>query len=1035
MELPKPLIDNLREGNVILFLGAGASIGATHPQNKPVPTGKQLAKTLADKFLGAGYSDVSLLKAAELSIAQTNLITVQEFIASIFRDFTPASFHRLISSFMWKAIITTNYDLIIESVYEQDSRLQNIAKFLKNTDRVEEKLKVPNTIQYMKLHGCITVTGDLQIPLILTTEQYLTHRKNRNFLFERFTQLAFQYPVVYIGSNLDDTDIRAILQELRENSEVIPRSYIVLPHLRPAEKTFWEQYPFLSCIDMTFEDFIGNIDSAIPKTFRGIVQLKGTYEHPICERFAVTETTIKDNLQLLVSRDAEYINKNYQPTTITPQEFYKGYFKDFSPIIYNFDIRRTITDNLLSEIFLADETTEKQQFLYLIKGHAGSGKTVFMQRLAWDAATVFGRLCLWLKTDLIPDYDALVDLYRLCNERIYVIADPAHKYIDTIELWLTKARADKLPLTIIAAERNHEWNVACNSVYQFVTEVYELKYLNESEIESLLKKLAEHKSLGYLSSLSFDRQKEELTQIAGRQLLVALYEATLGRPFEEIILNEFKSISPPQAQSLYLTICLLHRLGIPTRAGLISRVHGIPFEEFQKRFFKPLDFIVFTHNNKIIGDYEYRSRHRVIAEKVFERVLVNEQDRFDEYMRLLKAVDIGFSSDREAFIRFTNATELINLFKNTQFIRGLFKAANDRIGDDPLLLQQEAIFEMKSTDGSLDKAGELLRKALEKQPSNRMIKHSRAEWALKKAEKSSSLLEKSKYRQESHKMAVELTQGDCVSAYPFHTIIKIGLDELTEILATSDETTFERKVSEIEGWIAQGKQDFPDDSFILSEESRFCELINNHPRATATLEKAFAANKGSPFIAVRLAHLYERNGQYSKAIQVLSECIDAKPWDKYANYNLAMLLMQYCPEKRADIKLHLRRSFTDGDINYAAQFWYARFLFLEDLLGEAKRFFEILNQAPLDPQVKNELKGIVTDNGNPVRFHGIISKKEHSYGFIKRDGYQDTVFMHLYDTDESIWDQLKDGIRVVFEMGFSYRGPRARNVSMESANS
>jgi hypothetical protein len=194
MGLPKILTDQIREGNTLLFLGAGASFGAKNASNKTIPTGNELAKSLAEKYLGKEYSNLSLIKAAELSIVQTDLFTVQDYIADLFTGFQPAEFHKLIPKFVWQAIATTNYDLIIERAYDLTTdRLQTLVPFLKNSDRVEEKLKNPASVQYVKLHGCITATHDKQIPLILTTEQYNTHRKNRNFLFERFSQLASNF--------------------------------------------------------------------------------------------------------------------------------------------------------------------------------------------------------------------------------------------------------------------------------------------------------------------------------------------------------------------------------------------------------------------------------------------------------------------------------------------------------------------------------------------------------------------------------------------------------------------------------------------------------------------------------------------------------------------------------------------------------------------------------------------------------------------------------------------------------------------------
>jgi cold shock CspA family protein len=1037
--LPKILIDYTKEGNVVLFLGAGASIGAGHPEKKQIPNGRDLAKMLVDKFLGSEYDGIPLLRAAELAIAQSDLYTFQDYVASIFSEFGPGDHHRLVPRFLWKAIFTTNYDLVIERAYEQaverKKNMQTIVPFLKNSDRLEDKLKEPSSIPYVKLHGCITALRDVDIPLIVTTEQYLDHRKHRSFLFERFRYLASQFPVLYVGSNLEDFDIRAILQDLRRTEQTTPHSYILLPNLKPAEKTFWESYPFLSCIDIAFEAFLREIDAGIPEKFRKLFEAKEVYEHPICERFEKT-VTVPESVKMLLSRDLQYISKHYKPTPLTPQEFYKGYYRDWSPVIHNYDFRRGITDNIITEIFLQDES-ERGRFeeFYLIKGHAGAGKSILMQRLGWDAATDFNKLCLVLNSGLFPEYESLLEIYRLCAERVFVFVDPVSRNSELTELWLRRARNDKFPLTIVGAERNHEWNTSCASLVPYVTETYELHYLNAREIEELLGKLAEYKSLGYLENLSHEQQKEELRQKAGRQLLVALYEATSGRPFQEIILDEYKSIVSPQAQSMYLTVCMLHQLGVLVRAGLISRVHNITFAEFRERFFKPLEFVVFTMEDRNSRDYVYLSRHPIVAEMVVEQALADQQSRFDEYLRILGALDLGYSSDRYAFIRLVNARELMNFFRDPQLIRSVYRASIDRVGEDPLLLQQEAIFEMNSADGSIEKSGELLRKALSSQPNNRLIKHSLAEWNIKKADKSETELEKSKYRHESAKICRELSRDDS-TPYPFATLIKLNIEELFDVIGSGDEATIERKVSEIERVIAQAKQQFPEDSFLLFEESRFCEMLDRNPEAKSALEHAFSNNKGSSFIAIRLASLYEnKNNDPERAITVLSECVDARPSDKYANYNLAMLLTKYHPEKKAATKTHLRRSFTDGDSNYAAQFWYARFLYIDDPFGEAKKYFSALAQARLNPEIKNRLRGVVTDEGGPVIFHGIVSKKEHSFGFIKRDGYQDMVFVHRNDLEEGIWEALRAGNRVKFEMGFSYRGPMARCVRKEVATS
>ena len=76
--------------------------------------------------------------------------------------------------------------------------------------------------------------------------------------------------------------------------------------------------------------------------------------------------------------------------------------------------------------------------------------------------------------------------------------------------------------------------------------------------------------------------------------MVALHEATSGKPFEDIIADEYAEVKPELAQLMYLGVCFLNRFDVPVRAGIIARVFGIRFTDFKERFFKPLEQVVIT---------------------------------------------------------------------------------------------------------------------------------------------------------------------------------------------------------------------------------------------------------------------------------------------------------------------------------------------------------------------------------------------------------------------------------------------------------
>lgn len=1029
IEIPRDLSRNLQDGRVVLFLGAGASIGATHPSNESPPMANELGRLLAQRFLGSGFSERPLANIGDLAITESDLLTVQKFISDLYRPFGPSEFHKLIPTFKWKAIVTTNYDLIIERAYQEAKNpIQTLFINTKNGQRIE--FQNPNELLFMKLHGCIDDIYDQNNPLILSTDQYVNSRKSRSRLFNRLYGLFYDYPFLFIGHSLQDFDLRNIMLELVESTSTYPTSYLVLPDLSDPDIHFYQRKR-ISYIQSSFEEFITSANAKIPIHVRKLSILQNTNEHPIIKKLSLkSDTQPSPSLLALINRDTDYIYPEINPTDFDVRLFYKGYFPDWTPIILNLDVPRGITDKLINEIIVEsiDRDPELSEF-YVIKGPAGSGKTITLRRFAWDTAKEWNRICLWLNKGQIPNYEALLELYRLSNERIFLFIDPATEYFEVIQDTMIRALNDKIPITIISAERDHEWNNECEELEPYVTNEFNLWNLNEKEIDNLIDLLQENNSLGYMDGLPLDKQRELLTQRAGRQLLVALHEATMGKPFSDIILDEYNSIKTQRAKSLYLTVCIFDRLGVHVRAGLISRVHNIPFSTFESDLFAPLENVVFSYYDQKIQDYVYRSRHSHIANIVFERVLTDNQDRIDEYMRIISEIDYDYSSDREAFHGIVKAKDLAELFNDPQTVRNLYSKAKERVGLQPWLLQQEAIFEMNCPGGSIDKASRLLDDAIRISPNDRLILHSLAELFLRRSKNSENPIEKRSFRDKARQQTISLMDSGHISSYPYHTLIKIDLDELADIIIEGDEPTIGRSIKQLQKTIDSATQRFPEDPFLASAEADFLKIINENDKAQKALKRAFDANKGSPYIAIRLASLYEFTGNIDQAITTLEDSLEINPNSKEVNFKIAKLL-QKKPETPPSLLLHyLSRSFTDGDTNYSAQFEFARMLYIEQDQDKAAGIFTKLKHAKVDLRIKNEPRGIVkTPDGDSKKFTGLIVRKESSYGFIKRDQFADTLFTHKSYSDTIDWKNVSIGKRFKFSLAFNYHGPVAINL-------
>ena len=287
---------------------------------------------------------------------------------------------------------------------------------------------------------------------------------------------------------------------------------------------------------------------------------------------------------------------------------------------------------------------------------------MLLQRMAWEAAREYDRICLFIKPHGIISAAALQELIGFCRERVFLFVDDAADRVRELHALFRNIGTEGNFLTVVMAERTNEWNVQGQAIAQFVTDEYELKYLSSSEIDRLLALLEKNHALGTLEHLSQEQRKEALAQRAGRQLLVALHEATLGKPFEELLVDEYNNITPYEAQRIYLTICVLNRLNVPVRAGIIARIHHVPFEQFKGQFFAPLEHVVFAEYDKALRDYVYRARHPHIADMVFIRVLSNVEERFDVYIRTLKALNVSYSTDWKAFWDMIRARNVLQLF-------------------------------------------------------------------------------------------------------------------------------------------------------------------------------------------------------------------------------------------------------------------------------------------------------------------------------------------------------------------------------------
>ena len=1018
------------------FLGAGALVGATL-DGETVPLGNELRDILCDKFLEGNYKNESLQYVSDLCISDTGSIAVQRFIAKLFSGLAIADFHSKIPEFIWRAIFTTNYDRLIEIAYEKNAnRLQQLSKIYSSEDTLDEFTQTNDSVPLLKLHGCVTNTNSEQLPLILTVDQYNDSLKGkRKGLFKYLYEQALSQPIIFVGHSLQDANIRAVLMDVHSEAPNHQRHYLLKPGAQPVEKNFYSEKK-ISTLDYTFEAFINELDSRISGVTRSLKLITPPKRLAVESRFL---TRIRGSVDLarFLTDSCEFVSNSCTYDGGSPQLFYQGVDLGWYAVSENLAIERTISERIQN---VAVESAENERTsnveLHVLKGEAGSGKTVVLRQLAWKLRNSSVGIFLWVINGAKIDINAVKELNEKTGERVFLLWDNAADNSIKIAEFYRQALKFSAKVSVITAERYNEWNSKCNDLDEIAEEVYELRYLGKAEIEQLVRKLEEHKCLGpNLETKTFDQRVEAFETHFGRQLLVALYEVTKGESFEDIIFDEYSEILPRTAQQIYLTVCTLNRIRVPVRAGLISRIHGINFKDFEARFLSPLEKIVLVGGRERF-DYHYTARHSEIAEIVFQRALTNPTDRYNEYIRILKKLNPSYESDRASFRALVRARSLRDLFQSHEDIRSIYQTAMESIAEDHYLLQQMAIYEMSRENGNLIDAHTMLNKAIEIAPFDRSLVHSLYSNWRERANRTDDLEEKTKYRREAkaqlNRSVVKWGSNE-LTAY---SLTQLALDDLIDSL--NSEATSERVIDEcirsVESHLIELSRAHPSTGNAALLEAKFASAINDSDRARSALERSFQDNNRDPYIASRLSNLYMCAGNTGKAKNVLLQAIERNANNQKLQFRYAEFLRTTSSSNIDLLVYHYKRSYTPGDRNYQAQFWYARFLYESERAVDRDRALDIfrkLRRVNVSHQEKIKIRDFIGGKERPTLFRGELASKKPGYAFIKLDGDGSAIFFHPANAEDDLWEAMKNGDRLAFNIAFSFSGVSACSVGPE----
>jgi hypothetical protein len=88
-ELSPYILNKIRDGDAILFLGAGATIGAKGNHGEEPLDGDQLRDAIAERFLGGAQKKKPLAFVSDIAKNEAGLVEVQHYVRCVIRTLHP----------------------------------------------------------------------------------------------------------------------------------------------------------------------------------------------------------------------------------------------------------------------------------------------------------------------------------------------------------------------------------------------------------------------------------------------------------------------------------------------------------------------------------------------------------------------------------------------------------------------------------------------------------------------------------------------------------------------------------------------------------------------------------------------------------------------------------------------------------------------------------------------------------------------------------------------------------------------------------
>lgn len=619
------MLKKARAGKVVLFLGAGASIAAG------APSSDELTRAIREEFLDGVVGSGDLIEAVSAALDTPGLdrAELEDFVRAKL-DLQPSSAHLKIPLHSWQAILTTNYDDLVEAAYRAMRNRAQRCEPVFSSEFSRRQSDYVDLVRLFKLMGCVTGQSP-DSRMALSRSDYNRKLRKRGSLFRLLYDFMKDGTVVYIGYSFRDKIGMDMLDEVADEVGLdrLPWGWALLPEWDGALEAQLRQRKVLP-LKMTFEEFLEAV-SAAPAISPSASAIGATVT------VRDTQVDIPTADLKMYSRQFECVNDStgvaeMPDSAASRRDYLEGKTNPWIGVVRGWAFRRPLVDQLRTEVERwLGRVDDKTVPVLCLTGPAGSGKSTVARMVAWEVYKDGGYPVILLhpETDQ-ADYMVIDSFSRQLDSGVpdavrssrklpllIVIDDAAARVQDARRLPQYLASRG-IPAVILVVARENEWTLAQGERPAKVTAGLSLSdRLDDDGIE--LVDLVHHlRKLEVLVSSQSDgywvaRASKEY-EMSFSTTLYYLAEPTRP-PLTEAIQNEYEHLSPI-ARRAYQHVCGFYQFGIPLDLELLARALGCSYADFVESVFDPASRGVLVEDDLGTGETTFRARSRKVAELV-----------------------------------------------------------------------------------------------------------------------------------------------------------------------------------------------------------------------------------------------------------------------------------------------------------------------------------------------------------------------------------------------------------------------------------